>query len=39
EGSPAKIHKATGWKVEIPFERTLTELVDYWRQRIRASTR
>jgi GDP-4-dehydro-6-deoxy-D-mannose reductase len=39
EGSPAKMHKATGWKVEIPFERTLTELVDYWRQRIRASTR
>jgi GDP-4-dehydro-6-deoxy-D-mannose reductase len=39
EGNPAKIHKATGWKVEIPFERTLTELVDYWRQRIRASTR
>jgi len=37
EGDPAKMHKATGWKVEIPFERTLTELLDYWRQRTRAS--
>jgi len=36
EGDPTKMHKATGWKVEIPFERTLTELLDYWRQRIRA---
>jgi GDP-4-dehydro-6-deoxy-D-mannose reductase len=39
EGDPAKVHAATGWKVEIPFERTLTELLDYWRQRTRASSR
>jgi GDP-4-dehydro-6-deoxy-D-mannose reductase len=37
EGDPTKMHKATGWKTEIPFERTLTELLDYWRQRTRAS--
>ena len=37
EGDPTKMHKATGWKVETPFERTLTELLDYWRQRTRAS--
>jgi len=37
EGDPTKMHKATGWKVEISFERTLTELLDYWRQRTRAS--
>ena len=37
EGDPTKMHEATGWKTEIPFERTLTELLDYWRQRIRAS--
>jgi len=37
EGDPTKMHKATGWKAEIPFERTLTELLDYWRQRTRAS--
>src|SRR5262249_8137297 len=39
EGDPSKVNKATGWKVEIPFERTLTELLDYWRQRTRASSR
>ena len=37
EGDPTKMYKATGWKVKIPFERTLTELLDYWRQRTRAS--
>ena len=37
EGDPTKMHKATGWKVEIPFDRTLTELLDYWRQWTRAS--
>src|SRR6202171_385003 len=37
EGDSTKMHKATGWKTEIPFERTLTELLDYWRQRTRAS--
>ena len=37
EGDPTKMHKATGWKVEIPFERTLTELLEYWRQRTPAS--
>ncbi len=36
EGDPAKIEQATGWRVEIPFERTLTELLDYWRARVRA---
>src|SRR5215470_15139074 len=39
EGDPSKVNKATGWKVEIPFERTLTELLDYWRQRTRAFSR
>src|SRR5882724_1915051 len=39
KGEPGEVFKATGWKVEIPFERTLTELLDYWRQRTRASSR
>jgi GDP-4-dehydro-6-deoxy-D-mannose reductase len=39
EGDPSKIERATGWKVEIPFERTLTELLDYWRQRIPTAPR
>jgi GDP-4-dehydro-6-deoxy-D-mannose reductase len=39
EGDPAKIEKATGWKVEIPFERTLKDLLAYWRQRTWSSSR
>jgi GDP-4-dehydro-6-deoxy-D-mannose reductase len=39
EGDSSKIEKATGWKVEIPFEQTLTELLDYWRERIRRAGR
>ena len=39
EGDPSKIEKATGWKVEIPFERTLGELLDYWRERVRHAAR
>jgi GDP-4-dehydro-6-deoxy-D-mannose reductase len=35
EGDPSKVEKATGWRVEIPFERTLTDLLAYWRQRTR----
>lgn len=39
EGDPSKIEKATGWKVEIPFERTLKDLLAYWRQRTWSSQR
>ena len=39
EGDPSKIEKATGWKVTIPFERTLSELLDYWRERVRPAAR
>jgi GDP-4-dehydro-6-deoxy-D-mannose reductase len=39
EGDPSKIEKATGWKVTIPFERTLGELLDYWRERVRPAAR
>jgi GDP-4-dehydro-6-deoxy-D-mannose reductase len=37
EGDPSKVEKATGWRAEIPFERTLVELLEYWRERIRRS--
>ncbi len=37
EGDPSKIEQALGWKVEIPFERTLEDLLGYWRQRTRPS--
>jgi GDP-4-dehydro-6-deoxy-D-mannose reductase len=39
EGDPSKMERATGWKVEIPFERTLKDLLGYWRQRTTASSR
>lgn len=39
EGDPSKIERATGWKVEIPFERTLKDLLGYWRQRTWSSSR
>ena len=34
EGDPSKIHKALGWQTEIPFEQTLTDLLEYWRGRV-----
>ncbi|MCA0301831.1 MAG: GDP-mannose 4,6-dehydratase [Proteobacteria bacterium] len=30
----AKFHAHTGWKPEIPFEKTLRDLLDYWRERV-----
>jgi GDP-4-dehydro-6-deoxy-D-mannose reductase len=35
-GDRTKIEKALGWRPEIPFEQTLRDLLDYWRQRVRA---
>ena len=39
EGDPSKIKKALGWEVLIPFERTLGDLLEYWRSRVAASAR
>lgn len=30
----AKFEKHTGWKTEIPFEKTMQDLLDYWRARV-----
>ncbi|OGD25838.1 MAG: GDP-mannose 4,6-dehydratase [Candidatus Aminicenantes bacterium RBG_13_63_10] len=30
----SKFVKLTGWKPEIPFDRTLRDLLDYWRERV-----
>nr|WP_275422543.1 GDP-mannose 4,6-dehydratase [Paenibacillus mucilaginosus] len=30
-GDYTKFHRKTGWKPEIPFERTLEDLLNYWR--------
>lgn len=34
-GSFEKFNSATGWKPEIPFDKTLKDLLDYWRARIK----
>ncbi|MEE9257289.1 MAG: GDP-mannose 4,6-dehydratase [bacterium] len=33
---PAKLEKATGWRPEIPLEKTLADTLDDWRARVRA---
>lgn len=33
-GSSEKFQKATGWKPEIPFDKTLKDLLDFWQQQI-----
>ncbi|MDD5005794.1 MAG: GDP-mannose 4,6-dehydratase [Candidatus Omnitrophica bacterium] len=33
-GDCSKFRKQTGWKPEIPLERTLQDLLDYWRERV-----
>ncbi len=33
-GDSSKFRKRTGWKPEIPFEQTLSNILDYWRQRV-----
>jgi len=34
-GDNSKFCKETGWKPEIPFDRTAKDLLDYWRERVR----
>lgn len=33
-GDASKFKAVTGWKPEIPFEKTLEDLLNYWRERI-----
>ncbi|MEO0205591.1 MAG: GDP-mannose 4,6-dehydratase, partial [candidate division WOR-3 bacterium] len=33
-GSNEKFKSATGWQPEIPFEKTIKDLLDYWRSKI-----
>jgi len=33
-----KFHKATGWKPEIPFEKTLEDTLQHWRDTLRKSS-
>src|SRR5712691_7702707 len=36
-GDASKIQKAVGWRPEIPFEKTLDDTLEYWRQRVSGS--
>ncbi len=33
-GDPTKLKQATGWEPQIPFEQTLADLLNYWRERV-----
>ncbi len=33
-GDSAKFRDATGWKPEIPFEKTMKDLLNYWREKV-----
>jgi GDP-4-dehydro-6-deoxy-D-mannose reductase len=34
-GSAEKLHRAAGWEPRIPFEQTLADTLDYWREKVR----
>jgi GDPmannose 4,6-dehydratase len=34
----AKFRNHTGWQPEIPFEKTMQDLLDYWRERVKSGT-
>jgi GDP-4-dehydro-6-deoxy-D-mannose reductase len=36
-GDHTRLHEATGWRPDIPIDRTLDDLLDDWRQRIRTA--
>jgi len=33
-GDNTKFKELTGWELEIPFEQTLKDLLEYWRERV-----
>jgi GDP-4-dehydro-6-deoxy-D-mannose reductase len=35
-GDNSKFREATGWRPEIPFDQTLADIMEYWRDRLRA---
>ena len=36
QGDCSKFKKQTGWKQTIPFEKTMEDLLNYWRERVKA---
>lgn len=39
QGDASKFRARTGWKPQIPFERTMADLLDWWRARVGGSKR
>ncbi|MCS7056431.1 MAG: GDP-mannose 4,6-dehydratase, partial [Thermoflexales bacterium] len=33
-GDPTRIREATGWEPRIPFEQTIADILNYWRQQL-----
>lgn len=33
-GDPTRIRESTGWEARIPFERTLADILNYWRKQL-----
>jgi nucleoside-diphosphate-sugar epimerase len=33
-GDYSKFNRETGWEPEIPFEKTLKDILEYWRQKL-----
>ena len=38
-GDPGKIMREVGWRAEIPFEQTLRDMLEYWRDHVAARRR
>ncbi len=38
-GDASKFQRATGWVPEIPFEKTMSDLLDYWREKTARTAR
>jgi GDP-4-dehydro-6-deoxy-D-mannose reductase len=36
-GDASKIEKMVGWRPEIPFEKTLEDTLQFWRERVSRS--
>ncbi len=34
-GDSSKFRQETGWEPQVPFEQTLADTLDYWRERVR----
>jgi GDP-4-dehydro-6-deoxy-D-mannose reductase len=32
QGNPSKFRRRSGWKPEIPLEKTLKDIMQYWRE-------